>query len=129
MKLILAVAASLAATPCLAGQQMFDLDCSGAEVTFGSTEQKVETRRYTVDLASKRWCRTNECAEALPIERVTADEITFIRSPPSASIEHRHFISRISGEYVETVIGAGPGSRSTGSCKPAKFSGFPKAKF
>lgn len=113
------------------GQSAFDLVCSGTKTAFDSSTGNPDERRYTLDLRSKRWCRTDECAEALPIERVTPDEITLTRSEPGASVEHRHFISRISGEYVETVFmqAVSSGSRATGRCRRAAFSGFPKAKF
>ena len=124
--------ASLAATVAVAQQgqrQAFDLVCSGTEKPFGDGEPKPDTRRYTLDLSAKRWCRTSECREALPIQLVTADEITLTRSERGDLVEHRHFISRISGEYVETVALSSSGSRTTGTCSRAPFSGFPKAKF
>jgi hypothetical protein len=52
----------------------FDLVCSGEERAMGSGEKTADSRRYTIDLAAKRWCRTTECKEGLSIEKVTPDE-------------------------------------------------------
>lgn len=122
---IATIAALALATPAAAQATRFDLVCTGTDREMGSGRTKPDERRYTIDLAAKRWCRTTECSEGLPIQAVTPDEITFIRSAPDAYLEHRHFISRAAGDYAETV----GGSRATGACKPAPFSGFPKAKF
>lgn len=120
------IALALTAGPAAAApSQRFDLICTGTESRFGSTARSADTRRYTIDLAAKRWCRTGECPEGLPIQAVTPDEITFIRSAPGAYMEHRHFITRTTGEYRETI----DDSRAVGLCTPAPFSGFPKAKF
>lgn len=109
----------------------FDLICSGVERPLGEQETKAEQRRYTIDLAAKRWCRTTECKEGLPIESITADELVLTKSKPGAALEHRHSISRVTGKYAETIFVAtvSSGSRSEGTCQRAAFSGFPKAMF
>lgn len=134
MKFLALFALTLVSSPSIAyaqGSPRFDLICTGTKLPLGTGSPKSETRRYTLDLAAKRWCRATECDEALEIERVTPDEITLTRSLPGAALEHRHTISRVTGEYAETVFmqAVGSGSRSTGKCEKGPFSGFPKPKF
>lgn len=130
---VLALSLGVSAIPCVGMGQAakFDLACTGIEKTMGSGAEKADSRRYTFDLTAQRWCRTAECSEASAIERVTTDEITLRNTAPGETLEHRHRISRVTGEYFETIFMpfTGTGSRATGTCKPAPFSGFPKPKF
>jgi hypothetical protein len=123
----------LAAFPARAAQvTRFDLVCKGAyKVLSSPAENKTEARRYSIDVAAKRWCRTDECRQALPIQTVTADQITLRITEPEASIEQRHTISRVTGAYYERVYAKflGHTSISEGTCERAPFSGFPTAKF
>jgi hypothetical protein len=125
----IAVVAALLASPAAAQATRFDLICTGQDVSAAGTTP--DSRRYTIDLTAKRWCRTSECEQGIAIERVTPDEITLRRNDQrSTAYRHLHYISRTKGTYTERLDGAGSASSTaTGNCKPAPFSGFPKAKF
>lgn len=125
--LLAGAALALANTALAASPPRFDLVCVGQERTAAGATP--DSRRYTIDLQAKRWCRTAECSEGLAIEAVTPDEITFRRSKPGDALEHRHFISRVPGTFTETIVMPDGVSRTTGTCRPAPFSGLPKAKF
>jgi hypothetical protein len=124
-----AFALAVLASPAVAQPARFDLICTGTDASAAKTIP--DNRRYTIDLTAKRWCRTSECEQGVPIERVTADEITLRRNDQrSSAYHHVHYISRTKGTYTERLEGAGAASSTaTGTCKPAPFSGFPKAKF
>lgn len=103
----------------------FDLICTGQEQAVSGGPVKQDQRRYTLDLAAKRWCRTTECSEGIPILEVTADDVTLSKPDARKPYSHSHSISRVAGTYYERL----DLMITKGSCKVAPFSGFPKAKF
>ncbi|MDP3493969.1 MAG: hypothetical protein Q8R82_12715 [Hyphomonadaceae bacterium] len=112
-----------------AAPTQFDLICAGTLETMEKTEPY--STRYRIDTAAGRFCR-DACDSAGKIQQTTADMITFTKEIDDAAGRTRlHYISRHTGDLVDTTIDQRLRfmSNAKGSCKPAPFSGFPKAKF
>ena len=107
--------------------QRFDLVCTGERTDGRTGEKMAERRRYTIDLASERWCRTSECtAGGAEIAEVTAKLISFTSPSPSGFDNLLHYVSLAKGTYVEWMDFTG--TRAAGTCQTAPFSGFPKGR-
>jgi hypothetical protein len=78
--------------------------------------------RYIVDLRARRYCDSAECAErgVDHIARVTARQIVFIDRPYLSMS-----VRRGDGEYRSRLEEGDRISITTGTCRRARFSGFP----
>lgn len=109
----------------------FDLVCEGAAKSEPTGPGKAESRRYSIDLEAKRWCRASEACRPREIKRVTPDDLVLDSPELTDDLKVDHTISRQAGTYDErvTMRSIGMSSWAHGECKAAPFSGFPKAKF
>lgn len=105
----------------------FDLICTGNVQHRSRTMDRLEpyTRRYRVDLGSRRWCE-DECRSSFPLAGISATRLTFEESAEGETRIHS-FVNRENGYHSSTATdGSGLRIEWTGSCEAARFSGMPR---
>ena len=116
----------------------FNLVCTGTLTSgklgqWGTERQSPFTRVYRVDLGRNRWC-TDDCTSTASLVEVTPDRIVFEREERAELSDKVTYVSRESSAYVSRDRSGFVGSEvfvvsAAGTCKPARFTGFPVPKF
>ena len=123
MKTALALAlAGLLASPAMAQPSQFDLICRGTEAARPGGARQPYEAHYRIDLASMQWC-AETCA---PIRDVSAERILLADEEPSADQPDNRvaFVSRLTGEFSDVLIGPGSTWDRKARCEVAPFSGL-----
>jgi hypothetical protein len=138
MNLIMLLSLTVANGPGL--PSTFDLNCDATksvESWRGPERTRISEERVglllRVDLARKLWC-SGDCATTSPIASVDGSMILFQKKEGSGG-DDLTLLNRSTGEYLDRDrIFVTPNdsdivvTRTSGSCKPAVFSGFPASK-
>ena len=118
----------------------FDLNCDATksvESWRGAERTRISEERVglllRVDLSRKLWC-SGDCATTSPIASVDGSMILFQKKEGSGG-DDLTLLNRSTGEYLDRDrIFVTPNdsdivlTRTSGSCRPAVFSGFPASK-
>ena len=121
----------------------FDLSCSGKTTVTGGVKDHQSTRtqawsdRYIVDLKAKKWCRPGDCTTLSDFEDITPDTLSFddvVSADEPPEFSEQAYVRRTTGEFVANVTpilpeAPGDGGHTSGTCRKARFSGFPKRRF
>ena len=111
----------------------FNLVCSGVVMSGVRDDPDMINRKtpfqetFRVDLLKKRWC-SGACLTTQPIAKIQ-DTIITLQQEDYTGVENFVAVNRENGSFVafsQTRIFL---ERRTGSCKRAKFGGFPSRKF
>lgn len=129
------LAAAAAALPEAQAAEQFGLACRGERTdTSGKTQPWQD--QYSIDLASKKYCRQG-CDAPKNIARVDPDQLVLEDSGPTTNRpEDRNdktkiTIKRSDGAYdaVVAMISLGVYMKTKGSCEIVDFTPLPKTKF
>lgn len=138
--IVAAILALAGAGSALASERQYDLRCTGTK------DGVPYNYGFRIDLDQQRWCDSSclatspiveEAPDRLTLEAVTEDTKDDLRRS-SYSRTVRNEVSRVTGAHKEyrshlSISRGTVSSRSrteiVGTCEPAEFTGFPKAKF
>jgi hypothetical protein len=107
----------------------FDLICSGTlrsgPVGLALPEQAGEpfTISYRIDLDARRWC-SEACAETEPLASIFEDQI-LLRDRHDQDGSNVVTIFPAARRFTDTLIEGNRATLRSGTCTPARFSGFP----
>lgn len=113
----------LLAGPAAAQPLQFDLICRGTEAPRPGGPRQAYEAHYRIDLATLQWC-ADVCR---PIRDLSAERILLADDEPGPDQPANRiaFVSRITGEFSDLMIGPEATWDRKARCETAPFSGSP----